>query len=145
MEQGFQFPVDQQNNGVLDMQWSYICEQYRSCLDCMAKVNKTMFYIMYNVDQQNSCRRSQYFSSSIGIVPLNCLDMHGMANRKGQIIHVAARQSPYPGTSIARFPVFDKYVPWEVRNSILFMFNFYIKFLKQLRFKSSFLARLNRF
>ncbi|XP_061163971.1 transient receptor potential cation channel subfamily M member 1-like [Saccostrea echinata] len=40
-------------------------------------------------------------------------DVHGMANRKGQIIHVAARQSPYPGTSIARFPVFDKYVPWE--------------------------------
>lgn len=26
---------------------------------------------------------------------------------------MAARQSPYPGTSIARFPVFDKYVPWE--------------------------------
>ncbi|XP_022323165.2 transient receptor potential cation channel subfamily M member-like 2 isoform X2 [Crassostrea virginica] len=40
-------------------------------------------------------------------------DVHGMANRKGQIIHVAARQSPYPSTSIARFPVFDKYVPWE--------------------------------
>ena len=45
-----------------------------------------------------------------------------MANRKGQIIHVAARQSPYPSTSIARFPVFDKYVPWEVRNSWFFAY-----------------------
>lgn len=40
-------------------------------------------------------------------------DVFGVANTKGQIIHLAARQSPYPGTRIARFPVFDKYVPWE--------------------------------
>ena len=38
----------------------------------------------------------------------------GITDVKGHFIHVAARQSPYPGTSIARFPVFDKYVPWEV-------------------------------
>ena len=42
-------------------------------------------------------------------------DVQGITDVKGQFIHVAARQSPYPGTSIARFPVFDKYVPWEVR------------------------------
>ena len=42
-------------------------------------------------------------------------DVMGITDVKGHFIHVAARQSPYPGTSIARFPVFDKYVPWEVR------------------------------
>lgn len=31
-----------------------------------------------------------------------------------KLLHVAARRSPYPGTSIRRFPVFDKFVPWEV-------------------------------
>ncbi|ESO90590.1 hypothetical protein LOTGIDRAFT_175816, partial [Lottia gigantea] len=30
------------------------------------------------------------------------------------LVHFSARQSPYPGTRIQRFPVFDKYVPWEV-------------------------------
>ena len=38
----------------------------------------------------------------------------GITNVKGRFIHVVARQSPYPATSLARFPVFDKYVPWEV-------------------------------
>ena len=38
----------------------------------------------------------------------------GITNVKGRFIHIAARQSPYPSTSRARFPVFDKYVPWEV-------------------------------
>ena len=42
-------------------------------------------------------------------------DVKGITDVKGQFIHVAARQSPYPGTSVARFPVFDKYVPWEVK------------------------------
>ncbi|KAL4230550.1 hypothetical protein ACF0H5_010931 [Mactra antiquata] len=40
-------------------------------------------------------------------------DVMGITNVKGRFIHVAARQSPYPDTSLARFPVFDKYVPWE--------------------------------
>ncbi|XP_046572246.1 transient receptor potential cation channel subfamily M member-like 2, partial [Haliotis rubra] len=31
-----------------------------------------------------------------------------------QLVHVSSRQSPYPGTLTQRFPVFDKYVPWEV-------------------------------
>lgn len=31
------------------------------------------------------------------------------------MIHIAARQSPYPKTSIRRFPVFDKYVPWDTQ------------------------------
>ncbi|XP_048243432.1 transient receptor potential cation channel subfamily M member-like 2 [Haliotis rufescens] len=31
-----------------------------------------------------------------------------------QLVHVSARQSPYPGTRTQRFPVFDKYVAWEV-------------------------------
>ncbi|KAK7467859.1 hypothetical protein BaRGS_00036896 [Batillaria attramentaria] len=31
-----------------------------------------------------------------------------------QMVHISARQSPYPGTRVRRFPVFDKYVPWEV-------------------------------
>ncbi|KAM7305884.1 protein ced-11-like [Ixodes scapularis] len=29
-------------------------------------------------------------------------------------LHYISRQSPYPGTKIQRFPVPDKYVPWEV-------------------------------
>ncbi|KAL3880135.1 hypothetical protein ACJMK2_032401 [Sinanodonta woodiana] len=41
-------------------------------------------------------------------------EVMGIANVKGYFIHVAARQSPYPTTTMARFPVFDKYVPWEV-------------------------------
>ncbi|KAJ8317915.1 hypothetical protein KUTeg_003006 [Tegillarca granosa] len=45
---------------------------------------------------------------------LDKTDVLGVANVKGQIIHVAARQSPYPGTRFTRFPVFDKYVPWEL-------------------------------
>ncbi|OWF47104.1 Transient receptor potential cation channel trpm [Mizuhopecten yessoensis] len=44
---------------------------------------------------------------------LDKTDVFGVSNTKGQIIHITARQSPYPGTRIARFPVFDKYVPWE--------------------------------
>lgn len=31
-----------------------------------------------------------------------------------KLLHISARQSPYPGTRIRRFPVFDKYVLWEV-------------------------------
>ncbi|XP_041360001.1 transient receptor potential cation channel subfamily M member-like 2 isoform X2 [Gigantopelta aegis] len=31
-----------------------------------------------------------------------------------KLIHISSRQSPYPGTRIQRFPIFDKYVPWEV-------------------------------
>ncbi|XP_078686292.1 transient receptor potential cation channel subfamily M member-like 2 [Branchiostoma floridae x Branchiostoma belcheri] len=31
----------------------------------------------------------------------------------GAVLHIAARQSPYFGTSRKRFPVFDKYVPWR--------------------------------
>ncbi|WAQ99063.1 TMP2L-like protein, partial [Mya arenaria] len=45
-------------------------------------------------------------------------DMMGITNLKGRFIHVAARQSPYPSTTIARFPVFDKYVLWEVQYDI---------------------------
>lgn len=41
-------------------------------------------------------------------------DVKGITDVKGQFIHLAARQSPYPGTTITRFPVFDKYVSWEV-------------------------------
>ncbi|KAK8757250.1 hypothetical protein V5799_000048 [Amblyomma americanum] len=29
-------------------------------------------------------------------------------------LHYISRQSPYPGTKIQRFPVPDKFVPWEV-------------------------------
>ncbi|XP_023240584.1 protein ced-11-like, partial [Centruroides sculpturatus] len=32
----------------------------------------------------------------------------------GPSIHILSRHSPYPGTKIQRFPVPDKYVPWEV-------------------------------
>jgi hypothetical protein len=28
--------------------------------------------------------------------------------------HIMARQSPYPFTLLSRFPVFDKYVSWEI-------------------------------
>jgi hypothetical protein len=28
--------------------------------------------------------------------------------------HIMARQSPYPFTTLSRFPVFDKYVSWEI-------------------------------
>lgn len=28
--------------------------------------------------------------------------------------HVLSRQSPYPGTRVARIPLPDKFVPWEV-------------------------------
>ncbi|KAH3781577.1 transient receptor potential cation channel subfamily M member-like 2 isoform X2 [Dreissena polymorpha] len=41
-------------------------------------------------------------------------ELMGITNTKGTFIHIAARQSPYPGTHIERFPVFDKYVPWEI-------------------------------
>ena len=34
-----------------------------------------------------------------------------------KLIHIFARQSPYIGTLIRRYPVFDKYVPWEVRET----------------------------
>ncbi|XP_076076624.1 transient receptor potential cation channel subfamily M member-like 2 isoform X3 [Mytilus galloprovincialis] len=40
-------------------------------------------------------------------------DVLGVSTVKGLLVHVAARQSPYPGTTVTRFPVFDKYVPWE--------------------------------
>lgn len=30
-----------------------------------------------------------------------------------KFLHVLSRQSPYPQTTVQRFPVFDKYVPWE--------------------------------
>ncbi|XP_033743894.1 transient receptor potential cation channel subfamily M member 1-like [Pecten maximus] len=33
---------------------------------------------------------------------------------KRAVVHVSSRQSPYPGTKIQRFPVFDKHVAWEV-------------------------------
>ncbi|XP_060064853.1 transient receptor potential cation channel subfamily M member-like 2 [Ylistrum balloti] len=33
---------------------------------------------------------------------------------KKAVAHVSSRQSPYPGTKIQRFPVFDKYVSWDV-------------------------------
>ena len=36
-----------------------------------------------------------------------------------KLLHIYARQSPYQGTLIRRFPVFDKYVPWEVSNKII--------------------------
>jgi hypothetical protein len=40
-------------------------------------------------------------------------DSNGLkASNIGQ--HIMARQSPYPFTSQARFPVFDKYVDWNV-------------------------------
>lgn len=29
-------------------------------------------------------------------------------------IHVLSRHTPYPGTCVQRYPVPDKYVPWEV-------------------------------
>lgn len=45
-------------------------------------------------------------------------DVQGVSSTKGQSLHVAARQSPYPGTKIARFPVFDKYVPWETNYNV---------------------------
>ncbi|KAK3100144.1 hypothetical protein FSP39_015318 [Pinctada imbricata] len=44
---------------------------------------------------------------------LDKTDVLGVSTAKGQVVHVAARQSPYPTTRIIRFPVFDKYVPWE--------------------------------
>ncbi|XP_060602842.1 transient receptor potential cation channel subfamily M member-like 2 [Ruditapes philippinarum] len=45
-------------------------------------------------------------------------DVMGITNVKGRFIHVAARQSPYPSTSLTRFPVFDKYVPWETQYDV---------------------------
>jgi len=33
-------------------------------------------------------------------------------------IHLFSRQSPYPGTRVKRFPIADRYVPWEVLYSI---------------------------
>ena len=42
-------------------------------------------------------------------------DVLGVSSVKGLLVHVAARLSPYPGTNVARFPVLDGYVPWEVR------------------------------
>ncbi|CAN7993898.1 unnamed protein product [Ixodes hexagonus] len=36
------------------------------------------------------------------------------AKRRQTTLHYISRQSPYPGTKIQRFPVPDKYVPWEV-------------------------------
>nr|XP_022305861.1 transient receptor potential cation channel subfamily M member 1-like [Crassostrea virginica] len=32
---------------------------------------------------------------------------------KSTNLHMASRESPYPGTSVERFPVFDKYINWE--------------------------------
>uniref|UniRef100_T1J9X5 Uncharacterized protein n=1 Tax=Strigamia maritima TaxID=126957 RepID=T1J9X5_STRMM len=34
------------------------------------------------------------------------------------VIHQFSRQSPYPGTRVKRFPLADRYVPWEVQFSI---------------------------
>lgn len=34
---------------------------------------------------------------------------------KSTNLHMASRESPYPGTMIQRFPVFDKFIDWEVR------------------------------
>ncbi|XP_052792596.1 transient receptor potential cation channel subfamily M member 2-like isoform X1 [Mya arenaria] len=45
-------------------------------------------------------------------------EVMGITNVKGRFIHVAARQSPYPSTTIARFPVFDKYVPWDTQYDV---------------------------
>lgn len=30
------------------------------------------------------------------------------------VMNILSRRSPYPGTRVQRFPVPDKYVPWEV-------------------------------
>lgn len=42
-------------------------------------------------------------------------DVLGISTNKGGLVHVAARHSPYPGTSLTRFQVLDKDVPWNVR------------------------------
>lgn len=33
-------------------------------------------------------------------------------------MHLLARQSPYVGTQINRYPLADRYVPWEVQYSV---------------------------
>ena len=38
---------------------------------------------------------------------------------KSTNLHMASRESPYPGTSVERFPVFDKYINWEVRLCVI--------------------------
>ncbi|XP_071134130.1 transient receptor potential cation channel subfamily M member-like 2 [Mytilus edulis] len=40
-------------------------------------------------------------------------DVLGISTNKGGLVHVAARHSPYPGTSLTRFQVLDKDVPWN--------------------------------
>ncbi|XP_054723861.1 protein ced-11-like [Uloborus diversus] len=37
-----------------------------------------------------------------------------LTNRDAGFMNVLSRRSPYPGTRVQRFPVPDKYVPWEV-------------------------------
>lgn len=38
---------------------------------------------------------------------------------KTTTLHMASRESPYPGTTVERFPVFDKYINWEVRRFLI--------------------------
>ncbi|XP_052285259.1 transient receptor potential cation channel subfamily M member-like 2 isoform X2 [Dreissena polymorpha] len=45
-------------------------------------------------------------------------EVQGITHVKDRFIHVVARQSPYPSTCIARFPVFDKYLHWETAYSV---------------------------
>ncbi|XP_052281701.1 transient receptor potential cation channel subfamily M member 2-like isoform X5 [Dreissena polymorpha] len=45
-------------------------------------------------------------------------EVQGITYVKDRFIHVVARQSPYPSTCIARFPVFDKYLHWETAYSV---------------------------
>ncbi|CAC5360039.1 TRPM2 [Mytilus coruscus] len=40
-------------------------------------------------------------------------DVLGVSTNKGALVHVAARHSPYPGTSLTRFQLLDKDVPVE--------------------------------
>ncbi|XP_064608406.1 transient receptor potential cation channel subfamily M member 8-like [Liolophura sinensis] len=42
---------------------------------------------------------------------------HGMTALKKEHVHIYSRQSPYPDTSLERYPVLDKFVPWEIVHS----------------------------
>ncbi|CAN7978571.1 unnamed protein product [Ixodes persulcatus] len=61
--------------------------------------------------KQVSTSKNEYISSVwLRADPMSLSSMQ----QQQTTLHYISRQSPYPGTKIQRFPVPDKYVPWEV-------------------------------
>lgn len=61
-----------------------------------------------NLQMQRRC----YF-----MILYSAIGVAGIPTRRGLDVHIVARQSPYPGTELSRFPILDKCVAWDVSNT----------------------------